>query len=177
MIDLETFGTRPGCVIRSIGAVQFDLDGNTGATFYRNISKQSCLDVGLVVDPATERWWAEQAPAAQRALSNDQRPLREVAEEFRAWFTANAEFAWGHGASFDPPLWEAACVAAKALVPWKFWNVRDTRTVYHVFNFETRDLRRRGVHHNALDDAIYQVDCVAAALKKGLPAQDGGVFA
>jgi hypothetical protein len=176
MMDLETYGTRPGCVIRSIGAVQFDLDGNIGETFYRNISKQSCLYVGLVIDPATERWWSEQTPSAQQALSVDQKPLAEVAREFYVWFQKRSEFVWGHGASFDPPLWEAACVAAKCLAPWKFWNIRDTRTVHHVFNFETRTLQRRGIHHNALDDAVYQVDCVAAALRQGRPAQSASVF-
>ncbi len=58
MLDLETWGTAPGSALRSIGAVFFDLDGKTGETFYRNIDKQSCLDAGLKIDPATVSWWS-----------------------------------------------------------------------------------------------------------------------
>lgn len=171
MLDLETFGTRPGSALRSIGAVQFGLDGRTGETFYRNITRKSCEAAGLIVDPNTVKWWSEQAPAARQALETDQRELADVAREFTSWFQkAGCIYAWGHGASFDPPLWEEACRAAKVIPPWKFYNIRDTRTIHHVFNFETRDLRRRGVYHNALDDALYQVDCVVAAIRKGRPA-------
>ncbi len=181
MLDLETFGTRPGSALRSIGAVQFDLDGRTGETFYRNITRKSCKDAGLVVDPNTEAWWAAPERAdARKTLEVDQRELADVARDFTAWFQKNGcVYPWGHGASFDPPLWESACAAVKVVPPWKFYDIRDTRTVHHIFNFETRDLRRRGVYHNALDDALYQVDCVAAALRKGRPAAPAaeGIFA
>lgn len=180
MLDLETFGTQPGAALRSIGAVQFDLDGRTGATFYRNITRESCVAAGLVVDPNTEAWWAAPERAtARKTLETDQRNLQDVVGDFWCWFHQNdCVYPWGHGASFDPPLWEAACSAVKASAPWKFFNIRDTRTIYHVFNFETRNLRRRGVYHNALDDALYQVDCVAAALKQGRPAaKSEGIFA
>lgn len=58
MLDLETFGTKPGSVIRSIGAVMFDLDGRTGPEFYRNIDEESCVKAGLTYDPSTVSWWA-----------------------------------------------------------------------------------------------------------------------
>lgn len=171
MLDLETWGTRPGSAIRSIGAVMFDLDGKVGETFYRNISRQSCLDVGLVVDPATEKWWSEQSVAARAALEPNQKPLRQAAAEFTTWARQQgAKFIWGHGASFDPPLWEAASAAVNVDLPWSFWNIRDTRTVHHLFDYDTREKVRRGVYHNALDDALYQVEGVVAALRKGRPA-------
>jgi hypothetical protein len=180
MLDLETFGTRPGSTLRSIGAVQFDLDGRTGETFYRNITRKSCTSAGLVVDPYTELWWAApERAAAQKTLEVDQRELADVTRDFAAWFQKNGcVYAWGHGASFDPPLWEAACAAVKVAPPWKFYNIRDTRTVHHILNFETRNLRRRGIFHNALDDALYQVDCLAAAIKTMPPAVVAeGIFA
>lgn len=171
MLDLETFGTRPGSVIRSVGAVEFDLSGKTGETFYANIQHLSCVDAGLVTDPATVKWWSEQGKAAQDAFLSNQRPLTEVAMAFTTWFRkAGGECVWGQGANFDPPLWEAAVLAVGSPAPWKFWNVRDTRTVYDIFEFDTRDLVRKRVHHNALDDAVHQVALVAAALRKGRPA-------
>lgn len=176
MLDLETFGTRPGSVIRSIAAVQFDLDGKVGENFYRNIARESCEAAGLTVDPKTEQWWAEQSSTAKKALLVNPQPLKLVAKEFCAWFRAHGDFAWGHGANFDLPLWEAAAYAVGEQTPWAYWNARDTRTVYALLNFDTRDLRRGGVYHNALDDAHYQVRCVAEAIRRGLKQPAAGVF-
>lgn len=169
MLDLETWGTAPGSALRSIGAVFFDLSGKTGETFYRNIDKQSCLDAGLKIDKSTVEWWSRQSAAAQRALEDNPRPLKEVIVDFHAWAGRNSGVrVWAHGAAFDPVLWEAAIKAAGFVsTPWKFWNTRDTRTVYEVFDFDIRDLPRDGTYHNALDDALYQVRCVVTALSKG----------
>ena len=65
MLDLETWGTRPGSALRSIGAVTFGLNATSvGARFYRNIDKESCLLAGLTVDTETVSWWLKQAPEA-----------------------------------------------------------------------------------------------------------------
>ncbi|CDZ55049.1 3'-5' exonuclease [Neorhizobium galegae] len=182
MLDIETWGTSPGCAIRSIGAVTFDLSGKIGETFYVNVDKQSCLQAGLVVNPETEKWWAEQSAAAQKALLDDPKSLTEACRRFRSWFhSQSAPIIWSQGANFDPPLLEAAYKACSVDVPWRFYNVRDTRTVYDLFAFDTRDLARRRVHHNALDDTLHQVELVAAALRKGrapekAPATYEGVF-
>ena len=42
MLDLETFGTAPGSVIKAIGAVVFSPDG-LGKQFYRIVDAQSCV--------------------------------------------------------------------------------------------------------------------------------------
>lgn len=166
MLDLETFGTTPGSVLRSVGAVVFDLSGQMGPEFYYNIDKQSCLDVGLTVDANTEAWWSQQSKEAQDALLVDPRPLPWVVADFHGWFLANKGVTvWAQGANFDPAMWEAAADAVGNKVPWKFWNVRDTRTVYDVANMNPTLVKRTGTYHNALDDAKHQVRCVAIAVK------------
>ncbi len=166
MLDLETIGTRPGSVILSIGAVFFDLDGKTGETFYRNIEPASCLAAGLTVDPQTKAWWMRQSQAARDALAVDRRPLADVVKEFASFFRAGGEFVWAQGATFDPPLWEAAAAAVGCSTPWRFWNARDTRTVYDICGLDYKAMPREGVYHNALDDCLTQVKAVAAALSK-----------
>ena len=54
MVDLETWGTAPGCDIRSIGAVVFDpVAGTLGATFYVNV--ENPLPYGpVMVFPAVD---------------------------------------------------------------------------------------------------------------------------
>jgi hypothetical protein len=173
MLDLETFGTRPGAALRSIGAVMFDPNsGEIGTEFYANISDASCREAGLHVDPETVKWWAKQNQRAQDALLIKQRTLTEVALEFEAWWRKNrAVFVWSHGANFDEPIWSAAMYAIGRKVPWKYWDARCTRTVYDVTGFDPRSVRRAGTYHNALDDARHQAVCVQRAYAK----IDGGI--
>ena len=69
MLDLETMGTKSNSAIISIGAVEFNIQtGETGREFYRNISLQSCIDIGLKVDADTIMWWMQQSDAARNSL-------------------------------------------------------------------------------------------------------------
>lgn len=169
MLDLETWGTAPGSALRSIGAVAFQLnERETRNTFYRNIDKDSCLAVGLTIDPDTVAWWDRQSKEAVAALDIDPGHLNEVVYDFHQWFCAiGGHIVWSHGANFDEPLWGAVCRAVSRPAPWKFWDVRCTRTLYAIKGFDPRSIPRKGVHHNALDDAIHQARCVQEALKAG----------
>lgn len=168
MLDLETFGTKAGSVLRSIGAVIFDPRGEgTGDEFYYNIDRESCERIGLTVDRDTEEWWARQSREARDSLLVNPQPIGVVIMEFHSWFTRlGGEKIWCQGANFDAVLWESVCAAAQIRVPWKFWNVRDTRTVYEMFRFDPKSLPRAGTYHNALDDAKYQAECVQKAIKR-----------
>jgi len=169
MFDLETWGTRPGSAIRSIGAVVFCPRSDViGETFYHNICDVSCREAGLTVDPQTERWWAQQSLAAQESLTHDVKSLDYAVNAFHVWFgRQGGTRVWCQGANFDSVLWEAAAAAVGARVPWKFWNVRDTRTIYEAFGFNDKSLPRSGTYHNALDDAKHQALCVRKAFAMG----------
>lgn len=169
MVDLETWGKKPGCALRSIGAVGMSLrNGSLGPTFYANITRASCEEVGLVIDESTASWWADQSEAAQRALLVDQKPLVTVLNDFTAWWNeCNYEDIWGHGATFDPPILEAAYEAVFLDPPWKFWNVRCCRTILALGNRKP-DRTPRDTHHHALNDAQAQARAVIATLRTGL---------
>jgi hypothetical protein len=168
MIDLETYGTRPGCIVRSIAAVEFELSGQKGDTFYANVDEVSSRTAGLWADERTVAWWAKQSEAARGAfLDPPPRPLREVGMALAHWWSEhNCEFVWGQGAGFDAPIWEEALRLVGMVPVWKFFNSRDTRTVYHLCDFDHRSIERTTTAHHGMDDAKFQVDCVAAALKK-----------
>jgi len=171
MLDLETFGVRPGCVIRSIGAVEFEIDGTTGDRFYANIDQRSCEVVGLTIDQKTADWWRQQPAAVQALLTKDPQPLRTVVRDFYHWFRgkgpADRTRLWAHGAAFDPVIWQAACEAVGLEgVPWSYFNVRDTRTLFDFTLFDVRDMERDTSPHSALDDCLFQVKCVAAAYQR-----------
>jgi hypothetical protein len=166
MMDLETFGTRPGCAIRSIGACLFDpYTGETAEDFYVNVDRESCRAAGLWIDPNTEAWWSRQSQEAQTALLVDPKPLGEALQAFSFWWgKANPEYMWSQGANFDGPLLEA-CYNKEAgmIVPWSFYNARDTRTLYHMARLDTRQVKRGGTYHNALDDCKFQAKCCSVA--------------
>lgn len=163
MLDLETWGKKPGCAPRSIGAVMFDENG-LYEEFYANIDDASALAVGLTQDPDTIAWWADQSAEAQAALLVDQKPLGEVLSLFSGWWRGlNARWVWGNGASFDAPILEAAYDAYMLDAPWDFWNQRCCRTILASAN--RRPQRAGGVPHYALDDAKAQARAVVAAFK------------
>jgi hypothetical protein len=169
MIDLETWGLRPGDAIRSIGAVAFDPHdprGGRGTTFYANVTLESCQVNGLKVDPLTVNWWRDQSHEARAALGVDQKPLREVADAFNLWWAQQGgTCVWSHGAAFDLPIWQAASEAVQTAVPWDYRLIRDTRTLYVAAGFDVRTVSPVGTAHNALDDACFQADCVIAAYR------------
>lgn len=168
MLDLETLGTRPGSAIRSVGAALFDPRGDgAGATFYANVAPMSCWEAGLTVDASTLAWWDRQSKEAKDATKSDRRSIRDVVEAFHRWFRENGgERVWCQGAGFDEVLWGVAARVVKLEPPWKFWNVRCTRTIYHAADLDPRDVAREGVAHSALDDALHQIKCVQASYKK-----------
>lgn len=166
MLDLETFGTQAGCVIRSIGAVQFDPDTGVGETFYRNITEEDQIILGAFKDPDTVKWWGRQSKESQAALLEDQVRLETVVTDFFQWFKKNKlKFIWSQGSNFDSVLWEASSKMVNTKIPWQFYNTRDTRTAYDFAGLDTKTIPRTGTYHNALDDSMHQCRCVYMAYK------------
>ena len=165
MIDLETFGTDAGCVIRSIGAVPFDPE--TGEVqvhkgFYTNVDRAASEALGLTVDPGTEKWWSEQSPEAQAALLTDPMTPANALGALAAYYDACTPGApvWGHGAGFDEPILRFVYRRLGMPVPWGHRAPRDTRTIFDLCRVE---MGSYGVKHNALDDAIRQATAVGVA--------------
>ena len=69
MIDLETLGKRPGCIISSIGAVVFDPRSDwIGDTLHTHIDWADSELRGFKADIDTVKWWLKQDDAAASAL-------------------------------------------------------------------------------------------------------------
>lgn len=171
MIDVETFGTVPGCAIRSIGACFFNWD-EIGESFYTNIDTPSCLEAGLHIDPRTKAWWDNQAKAAKDALEADQKPLKTALQDFRRWVITNtgdkAQLqVWSHGLSFDIPIINYAQAQLRLYTVWNYYNERDTRTMIWLANPE--EIVFIGTAHNALYDAQHQARQMQACYKKLRP--------
>lgn len=157
MLDLETMGTRPGSVIVSVGAIEFDpQSARLGRTFYQTCSIASAVDVGLAMDPETVTWWLQQSDNARAELTKAKGDLKSVLAAFKHWLgqcPADVRM-WGNGSDFDNALLAEAYRIIGEPVCWKFWNNRCYRTMKSLH--PNVKLEREGTHHNALDDAIYQ---------------------
>jgi hypothetical protein len=150
MIDLETFGSAPGCSIASIGAVAASHDGFVQDTLYEIVSRSSCAEHGLHESTETLRWWSEQSAEAQAVLTASSDPeralsLRAALRELNSFVKLQGSDieVFGNGSDFDNAILAAAAHAAGVELAWPFWQNRCYRT----------NIMRRGTHHNALDDA------------------------
>lgn len=159
MIDLETMGTGSHAAILSIGAAKFDRDNGITDTFHVGVALESNRQFGRVIDASTVMWWMEpdRAEAREVYLALDKVDLFEALDGFATWFGDESGIAgvWGNGASFDNVILRNAYEAAQLDCPWTYGLDRCFRTMKtehpHILA-PTRD----GVHHSALDDAIYQ---------------------
>lgn len=177
-IDLETLGTRYNAAILSIGVQQFDINtGKLGETFYREIDLDSAIKAGKVTG-STLAWWAQQGEVAKRVFGDKNKfPLSVALDDLRTWMLKKATKpkVWGNGSSFDISILEHAydngAVGLKE--PWHYINIRDMRTI---MDYCLVKPKREGTHHNALDDAKYQAQCIAAAhraiTRNGVPHVD-----
>jgi hypothetical protein len=168
MCDLETLGTRPGSIIISIGATKFDENGPYGEPFYMRIDMQSCVDAGMLIDVDTIKWWMKQSDEARAEFQKESVELSYALANFGMWCDnadakerdncncANIEL-WGNGANFDNAHLKAAYDKVGLEAPWEFWNDRCYRTLKAMYP-HIKMPKRTGTHHNALDDAISQVN-------------------
>ena len=166
MIDIETLGTSIGSVILTIGAVRFDRGSDVEyESFYKKISVDSCKRMGMSVDQSTVDWWEKQSEVVRNEAfySEPREELKSVLVELSLFIKrTGVTFIWAQGPTFDVCMLEDAYKRCGLLPPWKFWNVRDTRTVYDLFKIK---LESDAEAHNALADCKRQIKGVRTALK------------
>lgn len=154
MVDLETWGKRPGSIIVAIGAVKFG-DGQILAEFYERVDPESCERLGMRMDVDTIRFWMKQSDEARLEIIQPGAGLPEVLARFTTWLGDPEVEIWGNGATFDNVMLSEAYQHAGLPVPWKYKNDRCYRTVSNLHP-DRPFTRGIGIHHNALDDARTQ---------------------
>ena len=168
MLDLETLGTRPDCVIMTLGAVKFDPfnpDREPGPGIYLRMDLDEQLALGRTVDDSTITWWAEQDARvrAEAWEGGDRSSIQELKRELNR-FLVGVDEIWSQGPVFDIAILEDLYRSQNWGFPWYFWQIRDSRTLFKVHG----DPRARGRDqaHNALLDCVYQAKAVQEILSK-----------
>ena len=171
MLDLETYGTKPGCVVLSICAATFNWRGDVDAVFSKNLEYDTQVDMGLFADPETVAWWEAQDIEAVEATFNNQEPTRRVLFDFTTWWemhvAADARV-WAVGQDFDGPIltrcMEMMGVRDKPL--WPFWALRDVRSACDIAGIDRSRRSTALVKHSAHADVLHQIKCVVAAKRE-----------
>lgn len=170
MIDIESLDTSPNCVILTIGAVRFD---PKGMGVVEKLELRPTIDeqtekYNRVINEDTLRWWSEQSPEAlEEALGDRGRiSFRECMETLYK-FCWNRRAVWSNGAGFDIVAMESAWRNLDMRIPWPYYTVRDTRTLYEIAGVSLKDAKyKTRTTHKAVEDAEHQAIVVQDAYKK-----------
>lgn len=184
MLAIKAWGTRPGCDIRSIGAVMFnphtgaiDRAGRQPGPFYIATENPGCNVVAggkynLYRDPEIVKWWNDQSQEAQAAFANPV-DLRKVCEHFTSWIrylpttTPSEGFnhirIWSNSSHFDVAILQAVYHAIRLPVPWHHEALRDLQTITDAANMTHEEFSKFGDEYNAMHNAIAQATTVCEA--------------
>lgn len=188
MVDLETLGLSSKSPVLSIGAVLFnltDLDtletinsANPSRTFYIEVEAEDWFKYGRVPEVDTIQWWMAQGDSAKAVFSKSS-PYKTFAapalNHFNTFaFGTRPRGLWSNGANYDVVIlsdWAKDMKLAGKEVKYdsKFNTEYDVRTIVHLAKklggFDKKSVPMVGTHHNALDDAKYQVLLVQEACR------------
>jgi 3' exoribonuclease, RNase T-like len=160
MLDLETLSTRPDAVILTMGAVKFDPHSeDLGAGIYHRVDVDEQIALGRHVDDTTVDWWGRQAAdIREEALGPDNRiSLENFTAELNR-FLVGANCIWAQGPVFDIVILENLYRQLGKPVPWNYWQIRDSRTLFGVLG-DPREKNSTDLH-NALADCVSQARAV-----------------
>ncbi len=158
MLDIETLGVTPGCVVLSIGAVEFN-ETTILEKYSVHIDPNDAANYKLHCDVSTVMWWMKQSKEAHNAILTARKlPLEDALTEFRNRFLWKDALVWCNGAAFDFPILTALFTKAGVPKPWEYYNEMDMRTVKNLAGKQLwKSLEvKPTVAHDGLEDAIAQ---------------------
>lgn len=161
MLDLETLGTQPGCVILTLGAVKFNpfkIEQEPGPGLYIRPDVDEQIARGREVQEDTLEWWTRQnEEVREEALGTEGRvPVEEMYRQLNR-FLVGVDNIWAQGPVFDIAILENLYKQYGWPTPWQFWQISDSRTLFKVHG----DPRKKTeLLHNALADCVSQAEAV-----------------
>lgn len=168
MIDIETLGRKPGCVILEVGIVGIVGTPNsaTGKPYeqYKSSIAISIESQKLqAIEPDTLKWWMEK-PDAWKLICERQAHVRcnqKSAAKFIASHLTDLapDEIWANSPSFDLAILREFFERNGSSVPWEYWQERDFRTVKARSSIKYLPPKDA---HGALADAVAQADYLDA---------------
>ena len=167
-IDLETIDTRPQATVLSLGAVKFNPFNDSEP--YDELYFKICIDdqdrLGRTTSDSTIEWWSKQDPKImEEAFDQEGAITVEEALSKINKFVVGVDVLWGQGYGFDYTIIEDMYRSLSKPIPYNFWQVRDSRTLFSVCKEDPRKKIQNDLH-NALADAYYQSKAIQMAYKE-----------
>lgn len=163
MIDLETLSLKPNAAIIDIGAVC------SNGKFSAKINPSAYeTETQFNVDYNTVEWHRTKNSLNWGVyITYPDRDLLGALGELSDWITmmGGTPVIWANGTSFDIPILEHAYRVYGMEIPWKYYNVRDYRTLREMYKWLVDTVPANANKHVALDDAAHQYDVLKTIFK------------
>ncbi|QQM13748.1 exonuclease [Acinetobacter phage Morttis] len=200
IIDLETLGNKPDCIVVDLSVLVFDPDPTVvqsldelianGRRFKLNLQSQRGI---RSTTPSTVKWWSEQSPEAKKNLlaSPEDLTVEEAITQVLDFLKKSninqwKSQGWCRGMSFDFPIFVDMIRQAfktndtDKLEPIKFHCQRDIRTAIEAYSLVrgmTKTPLRKGVldgfvHHDSIHDCAKDVIMLKTAQRYALQLED-----
>jgi len=162
MIDLEGLATGPDTTILTIAAQAFDPfgDGWYDQHYYARVDLDS--QPNRRIEQGTLEWWATQPAAAKDEAfgENNRVPLDQALDELGRLIWHSKRI-WAQGPTYDMTILEHAYKSYNKPIPWKYFAVRDSRTVFSLWPVQEIPVTT----HHALEDCKRQITMLQNTLK------------
>ena len=167
MIDLETLSTNPNAVVLTIGGVKFDPKSQMKPydEMYFRVDVDSQTKMGRDVMQETLDWWAQQPKEiSEEALSDSDRiDVNKMLDAINK-FSVGVDVFWCQGPLFDYAILQNLYKQLGHPVPWQYWQIRDSRTLFSLLPKDPNE--KREAAHNALADCYFQAKKVQKIYKQ-----------
>ena len=167
MLDIETLGTCPDCVVLTLGAVKFNSYAQEDiiAGIYCRPDVDEQIAKGRIVRDDTLEWWTTQAEAVrEEALGLEGRiPVTQMLQELNR-FLVGVNNIWAQGTVFDIGILEHLYKQYNMVPNWQYWQIADSRTLFKIHG-DPRERNKEGLH-NALEDCVSQAQAVQEIYKQ-----------
>ena len=168
MLDLETLGVDPDTAIMTLGAVKFDpyTDAEPHSELYMRLDVEEQTEVyQRTINDDTLAWWASQPQAIQDEAfgDHDRTSVADFVRQLNRW-CVGLDKIWCQGPTFDFVILQDFYKNLGYPVPWNYWQIRDSRTLFAMMPTDPRKQIQEQLH-NALADCYYQAKCVQQSYK------------
>lgn len=162
MIDLEGLATGPDTTILTIAAQTFDPFGlgHYDRHYYARVTLES--QENRSIDDGTIAWWATQPDHAREEAfgEQDRIPLDQALDELGRLIW-HSKLIWAQGPTYDMNILEHAYKSYNKPLPWKYYQVRDSRTVFSLWPEQPIP----PTSHHALEDCRRQIGMLQTTLR------------
>lgn len=161
MLDFETLSLQPNAMVLSAGICEIwpEEEGNRKHAYWEfALTPQTARHI----DPETVAWWMEQEI---KPPMNGTDGFWRIFEWLRAVEVSREIILWANGTDFDITVLKDIAYENHQILPFKYSNVRDFRTMRKCFPLPKDKEPATITKHNALEDALWQARYLEALVE------------